>query len=92
MSISQILGTNFSPAGIEIVRKAIRQPCMTIARNAGVDAATVVERILGKNEVNFGYDAMRGEYVNLIEKGIVDPTKVSGGTKYNWLFEKNGYF
>jgi chaperonin GroEL len=62
--------------GIEIVRKAIRQPCMTIARNAGVDSATVVEKILSKNEVNFGYDAMRGEYVNMIEKGIVDPTKV----------------
>jgi len=62
--------------GIEIVKKAIRQPCMTIARNAGVDPTIVVEKIIANSDVNFGYDALNGEYVSMIEKGIVDPTKV----------------
>uniref|UniRef100_A0A5S6QQX8 Heat shock protein 60 n=1 Tax=Trichuris muris TaxID=70415 RepID=A0A5S6QQX8_TRIMR len=62
--------------GIEIVRKAIRQPCMTIAKNAGVDSAQVVEKVLVNSQNNFGYDALRGEYVDMIETGIIDPTKV----------------
>jgi len=62
--------------GADIVRKAIRQPCITIAKNAGVDPSTVVEKILLSKEPNFGYDALLGEYVNMMEKGIIDPTKV----------------
>lgn len=62
--------------GIEIVRKAIRQPCITIAKNAGVDPSSVVEKVLVSNEKNFGYDALVGEFVNMMEKGIIDPTKV----------------
>ncbi|EDW64977.1 60 kDa heat shock protein homolog 1, mitochondrial [Drosophila virilis] len=61
--------------GINIVCSAMRIPCMTIAANAGVDAATVVARVLN-GEGDFGYDAMKGEYGNLFEKGIIDPTKV----------------
>ncbi|KRZ15771.1 60 kDa heat shock protein, mitochondrial [Trichinella pseudospiralis] len=62
--------------GIEIIRKAVRQPCMTIAKNAGVDSAQVVEKVLVRNEPTFGYDALRGEYVDMISSGIIDPTKV----------------
>ena len=51
-------------------------PCMTIAKNAGVDASVVVSKILESPE-EVGYDAMLGEYVNMIERGIIDPTKVS---------------
>lgn len=61
--------------GIEIVRRALRMPCMTIAKNAGVDGAMVVAKIETK-EGDYGYDALKGEYCNLIEKGIIDPTKV----------------
>uniref|UniRef100_A0A1A9VNR0 Heat shock protein 60 n=1 Tax=Glossina austeni TaxID=7395 RepID=A0A1A9VNR0_GLOAU len=61
--------------GIEIVRRALRMPCMTIAQNAGVDGAMVVATIESK-EGEYGYDALKGEYCNLIEKGIIDPTKV----------------
>uniref|UniRef100_A0A1A9ZH07 Heat shock protein 60 n=1 Tax=Glossina pallidipes TaxID=7398 RepID=A0A1A9ZH07_GLOPL len=61
--------------GIEIVRRALRMPCMTIAQNAGVDGAMVVAKIESK-EGEYGYDALKGEYCNLIEKGIIDPTKV----------------
>ena len=62
--------------GIEIVRRALRMPCMTIAKNAGVDGAMVVAKVENK-EGDWGYDALKGEYGNLIEKGIIDPTKVS---------------
>jgi chaperonin GroEL len=61
--------------GVDIVRKALRMPCMQIAKNAGVDASVVVAKVEEMdNEV--GYDAMNNEYVNMIEKGIIDPTKV----------------
>lgn len=49
---------------------------MTIAQNAGVDASVVVNKVMEASG-DFGYDAMNNEYVNMIEKGIIDPTKVS---------------
>ncbi|XP_062130382.1 LOW QUALITY PROTEIN: 60 kDa heat shock protein homolog 1, mitochondrial-like [Drosophila sulfurigaster albostrigata] len=61
--------------GIDIVRNALRIPCMTIAKNAGVDGAMVVAKVLNGND-DFGYDAMRDEFGMLIDKGIIDPTKV----------------
>lgn len=51
-------------------------PAMTIATNAGVDGATVVAKI-ETSAPEIGYDALNDEYVNMVEKGIIDPTKVS---------------
>ncbi|GMS89400.1 hypothetical protein PENTCL1PPCAC_11575, partial [Pristionchus entomophagus] len=62
--------------GINIVKKAVRQPISTIVRNAGIEAAPVVEKVLSSSEVSFGYDAMNDKYVNMYEAGIIDPTKV----------------
>lgn len=61
--------------GVGIVRKALKQPCMQIAINAGVDAAVVVQKVV-EGQADFGYDAMRNEYVRMIQAGIIDPTKV----------------
>lgn len=61
--------------GVEIIKRALRIPAMTIAKNAGVEGSLVVEKIL-QGPVEVGYDAMLGEYVNMVEKGIIDPTKV----------------
>lgn len=61
--------------GISIVMKALRTPCDTIARNAGYDGSVVVSRVENLGQ-DFGYDALNNEYVNMIEKGIIDPTKV----------------
>ncbi|CAN2391364.1 isotype switching to IgG isotypes [Pristimantis euphronides] len=61
--------------GIEIIRKTLKIPAMTIAKNAGVEGSLVVEKIL-QSLPEIGYDAMLGEYVNMVEKGIIDPTKV----------------
>ena len=65
-----------SIAGIELVKKCLRVPCLTIARNTGTDAYAVVEKVLA-GQGDFGYDALNNEFTNLIERGIIDPTKVS---------------
>lgn len=49
---------------------------MTIAKNAGVEGSLIVEKIM-QSSSEVGYDAMLGDFVNMIEKGIIDPTKVN---------------
>ena len=56
-------------AGVEIVRRALRTPAATIAKNAGSDPSIVVEKILTGEGVNFGYDALRDTYVDMISAG-----------------------
>ena len=62
--------------GVEIVRKALSWPARQIALNAGEDGSVVVGKILEKDQYSFGFDAQSGEYVNMMSKGIIDPTKV----------------
>ncbi|CAG4957758.1 unnamed protein product [Colias eurytheme] len=62
--------------GVEIVKKALRTPCITIASNAGYDGSVVVSKLESIDDVNYGYDALNNTYVNMIEEGIIDPTKV----------------
>jgi len=62
--------------GVEIVRKALSWPARQIALNAGEDGSVVVGKILDKDTYAFGFDAQSGEYVNMMSKGIIDPTKV----------------
>jgi chaperonin GroEL len=62
--------------GVEIVRKALSWPARQIALNAGEDGSIVVGNILEKDTYAFGFDAQSGEYVNMMSKGIIDPTKV----------------
>src|SRR5438309_145212 len=62
--------------GIEIVKKAISWPARQIAINAGEDGSVIVGKILEKDQYSYGFDSQTGEYVNLISKGIIDPTKV----------------
>lgn len=62
--------------GIEIVKKALVMPCKQIALNAGVDASVVVNKVIESSKLAFGYDASKGEFTDLINAGIIDPTKV----------------
>jgi chaperonin GroEL len=62
--------------GIEIVKKAISWPARQIAINAGEDGSIIVGKILERDTYAYGYDAQSGEYVNMMSKGIIDPTKV----------------
>lgn len=66
---------NDQAIGIDIIRKSLRTPCFTIASNAGYDGSVVVSKLESMGH-DFGYDALNNEYVNMIEKGIIDPTKV----------------
>jgi chaperonin GroEL len=62
--------------GVEIVRKATQAPARQIALNAGEDGSVIVGKILEKDQYSYGFDAQLGEYVNMLSKGIIDPTKV----------------
>lgn len=66
---------NDQKMGGDIVRKALRIPCYTIASNAGVDAQDVVTRVMSEKQ-EVGYDALNGQYVDMMKSGIIDPTKV----------------
>jgi chaperonin GroEL len=62
--------------GVEIVRKALSHPARQIAINAGEDGSVIVGKIMEKDQYVYGFDAQSGEYVNMVSKGIIDPTKV----------------
>src|SRR5277367_6123801 len=62
--------------GVDIVRKALSWPARQIVINAGEDGSVIVGKILEKDQYSYGFDSQTGEYVNLIAKGIIDPTKV----------------
>nr|MDH3092315.1 chaperonin GroEL [Bacillus velezensis] len=68
--------------GINIVLRALEEPIRQIAHNAGLEGSVIVERL--KNEkIGVGFNAATGEWVNMIEKGIVDPTKVTRSALQN---------
>ena len=62
--------------GAAIVAKALKAPIMQIAANAGVEGAVILNTVAGSDNVNFGYDAANDTYGDMIDLGIVDPTKV----------------
>ncbi|MFW6162000.1 MAG: chaperonin GroEL [Planctomycetota bacterium] len=62
--------------GVDIVRRALSAPLAQIATNAGVNGALVVHKIAENDDPNFGYNALTGKYCDLLEDGVVDPTKV----------------
>lgn len=62
--------------GYDIIKRAIKAPLKQIAQNAGYDAGVVVNEIEKLKKDNYGFDASNGEYVDMFEKGIIDPLKV----------------
>lgn len=69
--------------GINIVLRALEEPVRQICTNAGIEGSVVVEKIKAENKPGFGFDALRGEYGNMVEKGIIDPTKVTRSALQN---------
>ena len=63
-------------AGVNIVRKALQAPLRRIVSNSGLDGAVVAGKVLESKDHNFGFDAQKLEYVDMIKAGIIDPTKV----------------
>ncbi|MDQ0254157.1 chaperonin GroEL [Evansella vedderi] len=68
--------------GVNIVVRALEEPVRQIAHNAGLEGSIIVER-LKNEEVGIGFNAATGEYVNMVEAGIVDPTKVTRSALQN---------
>lgn len=62
--------------GVEIIERACRAPVRAIANNAGFEGSVVVGELLKKESHDIGFNAQTGEYVNMIENGVMDPTKV----------------
>ena len=69
--------------GANIVLKALEEPIRQIAHNAGVDGGVVVNTILSSKKANYGYDALKDEYCDVVVKGIIDPTKVTRSALQN---------
>lgn len=69
--------------GAKIVLEALEAPIRQIAKNAGVDGGVVVEKVLSNENQSFGYDALNDTYVDMIEAGIIDPTKVTRSALQN---------
>ncbi|KAM7485313.1 hypothetical protein LguiA_001322 [Lonicera macranthoides] len=62
--------------GVQIIQNALKTPVHTIASNAGVEGAVVVGKLLELDNPDLGYDAAKGEYVDMVKSGIIDPLKV----------------
>ena len=69
--------------GAKIILSSLQAPIRQIAANAGIDGGVVVDKILNSTEENFGYDALNDKYVNMIDSGIIDPTKVTRSALQN---------
>ena len=63
--------------GVGIVQKAIQEPLRLIVENAGQDGSIVLEKIKEKDQDNYGYNAKKEQYEDLLEAGVIDPTKVA---------------
>jgi chaperonin GroEL len=69
--------------GVSIVLKALEEPIRQIATNAGVEGSVIVENIRRENKVGYGYNALTGEYGDMLTFGVVDPTKVTRSALQN---------
>ncbi len=67
---------NDQKVGIDIVKRALLYPTRQIAENSGTDGSIVVGKLLDSTDPNYGYDAQKGEFTDMIRAGIIDPTKV----------------
>jgi chaperonin GroEL len=63
--------------GVDIVKKALEEPIKNIVQNAGLEGAVVVEKVKASKDTNFGFDAQKEEYTDMMKAGIIDPTKVT---------------
>ncbi len=62
--------------GIEIIRRALQAPIRQIATNAGDEGSVIVGKLLEQKDTDYGWDAQKGEFVNMVKAGIIDPVKV----------------
>jgi chaperonin GroEL len=75
-SLDKVKVTGDAKIGVDIVRRAVVAPIKQIAENAGLDGSIVAQKIMESKQKNFGYDALRKKYGDMIEFGVIVPTKV----------------
>ena len=69
--------------GASIVLRAVEEPIRQIAKNAGLDGSVIINSILKSRKTNYGYDALKNRYTDMVESGIIDPTKVTRSALQN---------
>ena len=69
--------------GAAIILKAVEEPIRQIAKNAGLDGSVIVEKITSSKKANYGFDALKNRYTDMVESGIIDPTKVARSVLQN---------
>jgi len=82
-ALDKIKTTGDEKIGVDIVRRAMVAPIKQIAENAGLDGSIVAQKVMDSKERNFGYDALRKEYGDMIEFGVIVPTKVERAALQN---------
>ena len=75
--------TGDAKTGVQIVLRALEEPVRQIAANAGVEGSVIVEKIKRTKKASFGYDAYNDKFVDMVEAGIIDPTKVTRSALQN---------
>ena len=69
--------------GAKIVLKSLEEPVRQIAANAGLEGSVIVDKIVSANKIGYGFNALTEEYTDMMESGIVDPTKVTRSALQN---------
>jgi chaperonin GroEL len=75
-ALDKVKATRDEKIGVDIVRRALVAPIKQIAENAGLDGSIVAQKVMESKDKNFGYDALRKEYGDMIKAGVIVPTKV----------------
>ena len=78
-AVTEILTTveGDEKTGVQIVLKSLEAPIRQIAKNAGLEGSVIVDKIVSSGKANYGFDAYKEEYTDMLTAGIVDPTKVT---------------
>ncbi|MCL4490898.1 MAG: chaperonin GroEL, partial [Nitrospirae bacterium] len=69
--------------GVNIVKKALEEPIKQIIQNAGIESAIIVEKVKDSKDANYGYDAYKEDFTDMLKAGIIDPTKVTRSALQN---------
>src|SRR5690606_29968325 len=75
--------SNEQQAGVNIVRRALEEPLRQIAGNAGYEGSIVVDKVLGKTDKGWGFNALTEKYEDLLAAGVIDPAKVARSALQN---------
>ena len=75
-SLEKLKAKGDEKVGIDIIKRAVLAPIKQIAENAGLDGSIIAQKVMDSDEANFGYDAMRKEYGDMVKFGVIVPTKV----------------